>query len=128
MRVLLDTHAFIWWNDGDERLSSRAKSVIAELNNQVLLSSATAWEIAIKHGRGLLRLPERPDKYVLSRMVAGGMDSLAIDIPHGLRAGELPDIHRDPFDRILVAQAQVEGVPILTSDANIARYDVEVIW
>lgn len=128
MRVLLDTHAFIWWNDGDERLSSRARSTIAEPDNQVFLSSASAWEIAIKHGRGLLRLPERPDEYVLSRMLADGIDGLSIGLAHGLRAGELPDIHRDPFDRILVAQAQVERIPILTSDANIARYGVEVIW
>lgn len=128
MKVLLDTHTFIWWNDADQRLSTRAREVIQTTNNNVLLSAVTAWEIAIKQGKGLLRLPENPADYVLTRMSLDGMQPLVINMAHALRIADLPHHHNDPFDRLLIAQAQVEGVPVLTSDPNFGRYEVEVIW
>jgi len=128
VRALLDTHAFLWFNSNDPRMSGGALALIEDGENEIVLSAVSALEIAIKYARG--RLPEvtDPDSYVPSRMARYGLGSLAISIPHALRAGVLPPIHRDPFDRLLVAQAQLEGLPILTSDANIARYDIQVIW
>ena len=128
MRALLDTHAFLWGNEDPVRLSRQARHVIEDPANEIFFSAASAWEIAIKHARGRLDLPEPPDSFIVSRVTRLRLEPLPVEISHALRAGGLPQLHRDPFDRILVAQAQVEGIPILTSDANIARYDVEVIW
>jgi PIN domain nuclease of toxin-antitoxin system len=128
MRGLLDTHAFLWSVLGDERLSRRARRLIEDRANELYVSAASAYEIAVKVGRGRLRLPESPDSYVPARLVAFGFDPLPISVSHGLRAAALPNIHGDPWDRLLVAQAQLEGVPILTVDPAISRYDVETIW
>lgn len=128
MRALLDTHAFVWWNDGDPRLSDLARETILGSDNEILLSAVTAWEIAIKAGKGLLRLPEPLADYVPSRMALDAMQPLPVEMTHALHVAALPRHHNDPFDRLLIAQAQVEGVPILTSDPNIARYDVEIVW
>jgi len=128
LRVLLDTHAFVWWNSDDPRLSRTARAVIQEPENEILLSAASAWEIAIKYARGRLPIPQPPARYVADRMRRHGFGPLAIEIAHGVQVGSLPPIHRDPFDRILVAQSQLENLPILTSDPNIARYGVSVIW
>ena len=129
MRVLLDTHAFIWFNLEDPRLSERALRTVADGRNAVYLSAASAWEIAIKASLG--RMPEigaPPEEYVLRRMGHYRIEPLPVQMVHALRVADLPHHHRDPFDRLLVAQAQVEGLPIVTSDPDIARYDVEVIW
>jgi len=128
LRVLLDTHAFVWWNSDDPRLSRTARAVIQEPENEILLSAASAWEIAIKYARGRLPIPQPPARYVADRMRRHGFGPLAIEIAHGVQVGSLPPIHRDPFDRILVAQSQLENLPILTSDPTIARYGVSVIW
>ena len=129
MRALLDTHAFLWFNANDSRLSITAMDFISNGQNDVFLSAASVWEIAIKYSRGRLpEMDESPHAYVPSRIAQYGFAALPIEITHALQVALLPQLHRDPFDRILVAQAQVEGIPILTSDANIARYDVEVIW
>lgn len=128
MRVLLDTHAFLWWVLEDPRLSARAQSVIEAQENDVLVSAVSAWEIAIKSADARLDLPELAQTYVPGRIAANGFRELDITVEHAVRVAGLPAIHRDPFDRLLVAQAQVEGIPILTSDPAIARYDVDVIW
>lgn len=128
MRALLDTHAFLWWVLDDPRLSEESRRVIQASSNDVLLSAASAHEIAIKATSGKLRLPQPPDAYVPSRIAAEGFQTLAIEVVHALRAGRLPMIHRDPFDRLLIAQAQIEGLPIITADPAIGRYDVETIW
>ena len=127
-RALLDTHAFLWWNEEPERLSARAHEFIEEGTNAVFLSAVSAWEIAVKYSKGHLELPQEAQDYVLTRVGREGFLPLAIEISHALRAGMLPPVHRDPFDRLLIAQSQIERLPILTSDPNIARYDVEVIW
>ena len=128
MRALLDTHSFIWSHTLDDRLSEHALQLIEDGANDLLLSAVTVWEIAIKYGLGRLPLPEAPGEYVQKRVAVQALTPLAIDFSHALAAGGLPNHHSDPFDRLLVAQAQVEAVPIITSDANIAQYDVEVIW
>ena len=128
MRALLDTQVFIWSNTLDPRLSPAARDILDDGANDIYLSAVTAWEIAIKYARGRLPLPEPPQEYVEKRLAIEDLIPLAIDLPHALAVGDLPAIHNDPFDRLLIAQAQVEQLPILTSDANIARYDVEVIW
>jgi PIN domain nuclease of toxin-antitoxin system len=128
LRALLDTHAFLWGNLEPERLSERAADFIRDGDNELVLSAVSAWEIVVKHAKGQLQLPEAPDAYVTRRVGLDQLHPLPIAIDHALRAGSLPPIHRDPFDRLLVAQSQLEDIPILTSDPNIARYDVRTIW
>lgn len=129
MRILLDTHTFLWWvSERGTRLSDRARDLLSDGKNQASLSVASVWELAIKAGAGRIALPRRAEDYVPDRMRHHGFDLLGIDLPHTFRAGALPRIHGDPFDRMLVAQAQIEGLPILTADPAISRYDVETIW
>ena len=110
-----------------EKLSGQARALVETLDHELLLSAASAWEIAIKHALGKLTLPEPPERYVPSRLDALRTTSLPIQHDHALRVASLPSHHRDPFDRLLVAQAQIEGVPILTADGVFAKYNVSVI-
>jgi len=128
MRALLDTHTFLWWNMDDPHLSVNARQILADGSNEIYLSAASAWEIAIKAARGRLTLPEPPVSYVPSRMALHHFLSLPIQVSHALQVFKLPDLHQDPFDRLLVAQAQLEELPILTADETITRYEVEIIW
>ena len=128
MRVLLDTHTFLWWISNDTRLSSRACEIISNGNNELLLSAASGWEIAIKVRLGRLQLPYEPERFIPEQLVINAIQSLPIKISHALHTYSLPIYHRDPFDRIIIAQAQLEGLPILTSDSQIAKYKVEIIW
>jgi PIN domain nuclease of toxin-antitoxin system len=128
VRAILDTHVFLWWVLDVPRLSADARSILQDGTNELLFSTASAYELTIKAQSGRLTLPEPADSYVPSRLAANAFESLSIELTHALRAGSLPTIHRDPFDRMLVAQAQIEGLPILTADPAISRYDVETIW
>jgi len=128
VRALLDTHAFLWWNMGDPHLSDRAREIIAAGENEIWFSAASAWEIALKAGKGRLLLPEQPWEYVLRRLALHGFRALAVEVQHALAVSELPVVHSDPFDRLLVVQSRAEGLPLLSADPDIARYDVEVIW
>jgi len=129
VRALLDAHSLIWAAAGDRRLSQTALATISDTGNQLFLSVVTAWEIAIKYSNGRLDLPGLDvADYVTSRVTAFGLHVLTIELAHALRVAELPLHHRDPFDRLLIAQSQVEGLPIITNDPHIARYDIEVIW
>jgi PIN domain nuclease of toxin-antitoxin system len=128
VRVLLDTHTFLWWVLEDPRLSPRARSVITAPATEVFVSAVSAWEIAIKAGSGRLDLPEPATTYVPSRIAANDFGELHVTVEHAVGVSGLPLIHRDPFDRLLVAQARVEGIPIVTSDPTIAQYDIDVIW
>jgi PIN domain nuclease of toxin-antitoxin system len=128
VRAILDTHVFLWWVLDIPRLSDEARSILQDGANELLFSTASAYELTIKAQSGRLSLPEPPDSYVPSRLAANAFESLSIELTHALRAGSLPTIHRDPFDRMLIAQAQIEGLPILTADPAISRYDVETIW
>lgn len=128
MRALLDTHTFIWATTDDERVSPVAREIIAEGGNDLFLSAASVWEIAIKFGQGRLDLPGTPSEYVPQRMILFGLDPLPVGFHHAYQVSLLPPIHKDPFDRLLIAQAQVENLPIITSDPHFARYGIEVIW
>jgi PIN domain nuclease of toxin-antitoxin system len=128
MRALLDTHTFLWWVLDAPRLSIECRRILEDGANEILLSAVSGYELAYKANVGRLTLPDAPEAYVRDRLEANGFGALAIDLGHALRAAGLPVIHRDPFDRLLVAQAQLEGLPIITADPAIAQYDVEVIW
>jgi len=127
-RVLLDTQAFLLWVSGSDRLTPRAAEVIADPACTILVSAASAWEIAIKAAAGKLELQGVPETYVQERIRSHGFEPLAVELAHALRAGALPRHHGDPFDRMLVAQGQLEGVPIVTGDPLLGLYDVETIW
>jgi PIN domain nuclease of toxin-antitoxin system len=128
VRVLLDTHVFLWSSLHPGRLSDLARGLLADGANEAFLSVVSAWEIAIKHAKRRLDLPDNPAAYIPSRMAIFGYGTLPIELGHALQVTSLPLLHRDPFDRLLIAQAQVESLPILTSDPKFARYGIEVIW
>lgn len=127
MRILFDTHCWLWVLESPERFSADARAVLESGRNEYLLSAASAWEIAIKHALGRLRLPMAPAEFVRSRLELGRTTPLPIVHSHALGAGALPAHHRDPFDRVLIAQAQIEGLSIMTSDPRFRAYDVQVI-
>ncbi len=122
MRLLLDTHALLWWL-ADEGLSSRTRDAIADPANLVAVSAASAWEIAIKKALGKLTAPDDLEQQVH----AGGFVPLPINIAHGIAAGQLPRHHDDPFDRMLIAQALAEGLTIVTRDKRFEDYGVALM-
>jgi PIN domain nuclease of toxin-antitoxin system len=126
VRILLDTHVFLWLQVQPERLGDHLAAV-ADTANERLLSAASSWEIAIKHGLGRLSLPEPPASWVPERMRAVGAMPLAVEHTHALAVADLPVHHRDPFDRLLVAQAQEGGYTLVTADRRIPAYDVAVL-
>jgi len=127
VKVLIDSHVFLWWVLEAPQLTPVMREIISDGSNEVLFSAASAYELAFKAADGRLTLPESAESYITDRLAANGFDALPVDLEHALTAASLPRIHRDPFDRLLVAQAQREGIPILTADPVIARYDVETI-
>jgi PIN domain nuclease of toxin-antitoxin system len=127
LRLLLDTHVFLWAAAEPERLSISAREAIEHKENQVYVSAATGWEIAIKHAIGRLVLPVDPSAYVPGRIRSLGFDELPIAMSHTLAASQLPPHHADPFDRILVAQAQVEGLTLASADPLVLRYPVSTL-
>ena len=122
-RLLLDTHAFLWWLADDPQLGTNARQLIEEGSNIVYISAVSAWEISIKKSLGKLEAPDDLGQILGQE----GFEELPITFFHGERAGELPPIHRDPFDRMLVAQAQAEGLDIVTRDENIPKYGIKTI-
>ena len=128
MKALLDTHTFLWWITDSPQLSSRVREIIGNGNHTLFLSAASGWEIAIKARLSRLGLPDHPVHFMLEQLSLNAFESLPIQLSHALHVYTLPAHHRDPFDRILVAQSQLERLPILTADLWISRYEVEVIW
>jgi PIN domain nuclease of toxin-antitoxin system len=128
MKVLIDTHTFLWWSTEDPLLSGHAKEVIADGQNMVFLSAASVWEIVIKTAKGRLILPEPPAAYISRRMSLYRFQPLPIQISHTVHVYELPPHHHDPFDRMLIAQSRLESLPLVTRDEEILRYDLETIW
>jgi PIN domain nuclease of toxin-antitoxin system len=126
VRVLLDTHVFLWANVDPARLGA-TRSLLEDPGTERVVSAASSWEIAIKVGLGRLQVPEPVATWVPSRIHAIAGEALPISHAHVLGVASLPTLHRDPFDRLLVAQAQALGIPIVTADEAIAAYDVEVI-
>ena len=128
MRTLLDTHALLWWLVGSERLSQTAKRTISDEANDVLISAASAWEIATKY-----RLGQLPAAEALARNFAGtiadqGFDELAVTVEDAVRAGSLPGPHRDPFDRMLIAQALARDLVLISNEECFDPYGVSRLW
>jgi PIN domain nuclease of toxin-antitoxin system len=128
MQVLLDTHAFLWWVTNDSQLSERAHDTILSGSNELFLSAASGWEIAIKAQIGKLRLPENLAPFITDQLHRNNIAVLPIHLRHTLHIYTLPLLHRDPFDRLLVAQSQQDKMPIVTVDPLIAQYEVETLW
>jgi len=126
VRILLDTHIFLWLLTDPERLGESLQ-VAEDPANELVVSAASSWEIAIKYRLGRLALPEPPERYVPDRLREIGGTALAIEHTHALAVAALPPLHRDPFDRLLIAQAGRLGIPILTADRAIVAYDVETV-
>jgi len=128
MRFLLDTHAFLWWITDDPRLSSRARAFMSDPGSELFLSAISGWEIVIKASLGRIDLPDHPSHYITRQMAENAIMGLPVEMSHALQVFSLPDHHRDPFDRMLIAQAQVERMPILSADSMMSRYDVQQVW
>ena len=128
MRLLLDTATFIWLAEDHSKLSATARSLIADASNEVFLSAASAWEMAVKHDLGRLDLRVPPDEYVWQQRQLHRIESLSIDEAAALQLAKLPDVHRDPFDRILISQAILGGMVIVTPDRLIRMYPVRTVW
>jgi PIN domain nuclease of toxin-antitoxin system len=124
--ILLDTHAVIWWATGDKALSRKVKRLIENQDTKVLVSAATAWEIATKARLG--KLSWRHNLSVQSYCIGQGFDLLSVTFAHAERAGAWPQNHGDPFDRMLAAQGQIEAVPVATNDPKIAEFGVKTLW
>lgn len=127
MKILLDTHVFLWAISGDRRLSRAHREIYSNATSELYLSVASVWEILIKTALGKLPLPTPVAPYISSQMEANRVSSLPIRLPHLIELEMLPQVHRDPFDRMLVAQARSEGIPIVSSDASFRKYDVKVL-
>jgi len=122
-RLLLDTHAFLWWLSGDTSLGHQSQEFIADTTNQINISAATVWEIEIKRQLGKLTAPQDIET-IVERC---GFLPLPIALFHAQQAGRLPAHHRDPFDRMLIAQAQAEGLEIVTSDSAFLEYGIRIV-
>ncbi len=128
MRVLVDTHTFLWALLNDHRLSAKAKQILSSDTNELVFSLVSLWEIAIKIKTGKLNTIGSSVAYLRDEMAAYGMELLPIRYEHILQLESLPHHHNDPFDRLLIAQAATESLPILTADEKFKQYDVKVIW
>ena len=122
-RILVDTHVLLWWLSDHASLGPTARELMANPRNEIFVSAATSWEIAIKKKKGLLVAPDDIDGVIEDE----GFSKLPISLFHGEQAGALEEIHKDPFDRMLIAQAQSEGLELLTVDETIPKYSVRVI-
>ena len=128
MRALLDTHTFLWWITDQPRLSAHVRALIGDGANEFYISAATGWEIAIKAQLGKIELPREPVAYVAEQLTLNAFVELPVRLKPALQVYALPALHRDPFDRLLIAQSQLEDLPLLSADPQIARYPVQVIW
>jgi PIN domain nuclease of toxin-antitoxin system len=127
-RILVDTECWLWWHLAPERLGAGAMVLLEDRRSPLLLSAASSWEIAIKVALGKLELPAPAERFVPERLAEDGIDPLAIEHAHALRVARLPPHHSDPFDRLLIAQAQIERCSLLTADAQLFAYDVDLVW
>ena len=128
MRVLLDTHALLWWLEDAPSLSAKARELIADPGTAVLVSTASIWEVAIKARFGRLEVPDDLEGFFTRQLSENGFEVLPVHLRHAALVRHLEDHHRDPFDRLLVAQVQCETIPLVSKDQWLQAYDVEVIW
>jgi len=127
VRLLLDTHAFLWAAADPKQLRPKARTAIEDSTNEILVSAAVAWEITLKVALGKLTVPGDPAVWFPARVHSLGFQELVITVTHALGVGGLPNVHRDPFDRIMIAQAQIEGLTFVTRDADNQKYPVRVL-
>ena len=128
MKILLDTHAFLWWDSNPEKLAPPVVKLLSEPENSIFISVASAWEIQIKKQLGKLALSIPLEEMLDSQRQVNDLEILPIHLNHVLALDGLPTHHKDPFDRILIAQAKAEGLIIATADPEFSKYEVEVIW
>jgi PIN domain nuclease of toxin-antitoxin system len=128
VKILLDTHALLWWLFDDPQLSNAARKAIKDPENTVLVSSASVWEIATKYRLGKLPEARAAAEDLPGLLRRGNMDVLPITLDHALAAGSLPGLHRDPFDRMLITQSQLEAIPIVTLDPAFSEFPIDTIW
>lgn len=128
MRLLLDTHAFLWWVSDAPKLSRAAREAIQDPEAECLVSLASCWEIAIKQSLGKLKLPAPLEQFVPTQMANNGFQQMDIEFRHLARVADLPFYHRDPFDRLLAAQATVEDLPLVSGDPVFDDYGVKRLW
>jgi len=128
MKILLDTHTFLWAILNDPQLSHRVVQAIIDPSNQAFVSVASSWEISIKYSLGKLSLPQPPDQYLPVQRSMAGFELLLVDEPEVCQLHRLPPVHRDPFDRLLIAQANCYGMTLATDDAVFSRYPVRTLW
>jgi len=128
VRILLDTSTFLWWITDSDLLSKRAREVLTNDTNEVWFSAVSGWEIVIKAALGRVQLPEDPEQFLPRQIATNSFEVLPIHLRHTLRVFSLPMVHRDPFDRLLIAQALVEGLTVLSGDAQFAAYPVATVW
>jgi len=128
VRLLLDTHAFLWWVGDHAKLGKGARAAIGDGANECLVSMASAWELAIKVSLGKLTVEGRLDRFLPEQIAANGFETLHIEMDHVARVASLPFHHRDPFDRLLVAQALAEDLAIVSADLVFKRYGVKRVW
>lgn len=127
-RLLLDTHAFLWWVDGSSLLSKAATDAISDVRNDCYLSMASCWELAIKCSLGKLRLTKPVERFVSEHLAANAFTLLGIELGHIGKVQKMPFHHRDPFDRLLIAQASTEKLTIVTADRAFATYGAKILW
>ena len=128
MKLLTDTHTFLWFVYNDPQLSSTARSLMADPANDILLSLASVWELAIKVGIGKLTLTQPVELFVLDQLARNNMQTLPILMSHALHVAKMPLHHRDPFDRLIIAQSLLEAIPIISVDAVFDSYGVQRLW
>jgi PIN domain nuclease of toxin-antitoxin system len=127
VKYLLDTEVWLWMQAHPERIGRHAMNILTDDRNELFLSAASSWEIAQKFRRGRLRLPEPPDEYVPDRLLTSGVDGLSIEHSHALAVSRLDHRRHDPVDRLLIGQATIEHLPIISSDPRLAVFDIEFI-
>lgn len=128
MKWLLDTNAFLWFVLNDARLTTRAREVLEDVKSDLFLSPASYWELAIKVSLGKYRLPTSFAQFLRTQLIANGIAILPIRIEHAARLLKLPPHHRDPFDRMIIAQASAEGMPLISSDKMVDAYGLTRCW
>jgi PIN domain nuclease of toxin-antitoxin system len=128
MRYLLDTHAFLWFVLDDKRISTEAKSIIADSKNTIYFSAASAWEMAIKTKLARLKIIGDIEPFIIEQLSTNSFVPLSITISHALYTERLPQIHKDPFDRIIIAQSKLEDLPLISKDKKVRKYKVTMVW
>lgn len=128
MRLLLDTCVFLWWSEGADDIPASVRALVSDRRNTVFLSAISVWEIVLKHALGRLPLPDAPERFVPREREGHGLTPLPLDEASTFQLSRLPQLHRDPIDRMLIAQAIEHGLAVVTPDRLITRYPVRTIW